>query len=76
MDAEKLVRMANQIGQFFRHEGAVAAPESIRKHLVDFWDPRMKTAIIAHLEAGGAGLEPFVREAIVRLAASARSPAA
>ena len=32
-----------------------------------FWDPRMRKAILAHLDAGGAGLDPEVREALAAL---------
>jgi formate dehydrogenase subunit delta len=67
MEAEKLVRMANQIGAFFKHEGAEKAASSILKHIKDFWDPRMRKGIIAHLEAGGTGLDGHVKAAIEML---------
>jgi formate dehydrogenase subunit delta len=72
MSPDKLVRMANQIGKFFSlrpHDEAVA---STADHIVQFWDPRMRAHIIAHLGQGGAGLDPIVREAIERLAAAAQ----
>jgi formate dehydrogenase subunit delta len=37
-------------------------------HIKKFWDPRMRAQIIAHLKAGGAGLDPAVRAAIGSLA--------
>ena len=64
---DKLVYMANQIGKFFASQGADQAPAAISEHLRKFWDPRMRAGIIAHLEAGGAGLEPLVRQAVERL---------
>jgi formate dehydrogenase subunit delta len=67
---DKLVYMANQIGKFFAAQGEGAA-ENIATHLKKFWDPRMRTAIIAHLRAGGAGLDPEVRKAVESLAAEA-----
>jgi len=67
MSPEKLVYMANQIGRFFAHEGEVQAPESIALHLRKFWDPRMRRAVLAHLDSGGAGLDPLVRRAVERL---------
>jgi formate dehydrogenase subunit delta len=67
MDVEKLVRMANQIGTFFKHEGAEKAAASVLKHIKDFWDPRMRKSIVAHLDAGGAGLDGPVRTAIETL---------
>lgn len=65
--AEKLVYMANQIGKFFASQDAERAPAAISEHLRKFWDPRMRAGIIAHFEAGGAGLDPLVRQAVERL---------
>jgi|KBSMisStaDraftv2_1062788.scaffolds.fasta_scaffold179484_2 formate dehydrogenase subunit delta len=64
---DKLVYMANQIGKFFASQGEAQATAGIANHLEKFWDPRMRLAIFAHLEAGGAGLEPLVRQAIEQL---------
>jgi formate dehydrogenase subunit delta len=64
---DKLVYMANQIGKFFASQGEAQAAAGIANHLEKFWDPRMRLAIFAHLEAGGAGLEPLVRQAIEQL---------
>ncbi|MBU6297028.1 MAG: formate dehydrogenase subunit delta [Alphaproteobacteria bacterium] len=67
MSPDKLVYMANQIGKFFAHDGETKAVVSIADHLLKFWDPRMRKAIVAHLEAGGTGLDPAVRKAVERL---------
>lgn len=72
--APKLVYMANQIGAFFTAQDAETAPDSIAEHLSKFWDPRMRRAIIAHLDDGGSGLDPPVRRAVERLRADARPP--
>jgi formate dehydrogenase subunit delta len=64
---DKLVYMANQIGKFFAAQGQDKAPAAIAEHLNKFWDPRMRSAIIAHVQAGGAGLDPLVRDAIERV---------
>jgi formate dehydrogenase subunit delta len=64
---DKLVYMANQIGKFFASQGGAQATAGIANHLEKFWDPRMRLAIFAHLEAGGAGLEPLVRQAVEQL---------
>jgi formate dehydrogenase subunit delta len=69
MSPDKLVYMANQIGKFFAHEGDTKAAQSIATHLRKFWDPRMRTAIVAHLDGGGKGLDPFVRQAVESLRA-------
>ena len=52
MKPEKLVMMANQIGAFFASQKGDEAVHSIVDHLKKFWDPRMRAAILAHLEAG------------------------
>ena len=61
--------MANQIGKFFASQGADEAVAGTLDHLRKFWDPRMRTEIVAYLEAGGTGLDPNVREAVLRLKA-------
>lgn len=61
---DRLVRMANQIGAFFKTQGHGKAVPGIAEHIRKFWDPRMRAAIIAHLDAGGAGLDPDVRDAL------------
>jgi formate dehydrogenase subunit delta len=74
MDSAKLTRMANQIALFFRHEGEEAGARSTMKHIVEFWDPRMRQGILAHRAAGGDGLDPIARKAVDLLAETA-SPA-
>ena len=64
---EKLVYMANQIGKFFVAQKTGTAAEGIAEHVRKFWHPTMRQAILAHLDAGGAGLDPEVREAIALL---------
>ena len=64
MRADKLTMMANQIGAFFKAQGEREAPAAIADHLKKFWDPGMRADIAAHLAAGGAGLDPLVRQAV------------
>jgi len=61
MSPDKLVYMANQIAKFFASQGHDSAVAGIADHIGKFWDPRMRAAIFAHLEAGGAGLDPNAR---------------
>ena len=58
MSPDKLVYMANQIGKFFASQGPEKAAAGTADHIKKFWDPRMRAAIFAHVEAGGAGLDP------------------
>jgi formate dehydrogenase subunit delta len=61
---DKLVYMANQIGKFFKAQNMDTAAAKIAEHITKFWDPRMRQAIVAHLDAGGAGLDPTTRRAV------------
>jgi formate dehydrogenase subunit delta len=67
MSPDKLAYMANQIGKFFRNKGDDAIVNGTAEHLRKFWDPRMREAIIAHLDGGGSGLDLPVRRAIQQL---------
>lgn len=67
MSPDKLVMMANQIGTFFATQGEAQAVTGVTEHIRKFWEPRMRRAIYAHIDAGGAGLHPNVREALVAL---------
>lgn len=64
---DKLVYMANQIGAFFKSQDMDTASARIAEHITKFWDPRMRRAIVAHLDAGGAGLDPAARQAVETL---------
>ena len=64
---DKLVYMANQIGKFFAGQGPQAAVAGTAEHIRKFWDPRMRAQIFAHLDAGGTGLDPAVRQALETL---------
>jgi formate dehydrogenase subunit delta len=62
-----LVYMANQIGKFFESQGHDQEVAGVADHIRKFWDPRMRKGIYAHLDAGGAGLDPNVLEALTTL---------
>ena len=65
--ADKLVMMANQIGRFFTPQRGADPVAAIADHLEKFWDPRMRAAIFAYMDAGGEGIDPPVREALLKL---------
>jgi formate dehydrogenase subunit delta len=79
MSPDKLVYMANQIGRFFARQPEDKAVASIADHLRKFWDPRMRKAILDHVDGGGKGLQPLVLRAVLSLKpasnATAQSPA-
>lgn len=62
--AANLVKMANQISKFFATQSGMPPATATAAHLKQFWDPRMRKAIVVHLDAGGAGLEPIARGAV------------
>ena len=74
--ALQLVKMANDIGDFFAAEPAREdAIAGIANHIDKFWTKRMRAKLTAHLQReGSAGLHELPREALQRLLA--RQPAA
>jgi formate dehydrogenase subunit delta len=73
--AEQLVRMANDIGDFFRSEPErTDAVAGIANHIAKFWTPRMRQKLAAHLREHGEGeLDELAREALRSL--TEQSPA-
>ena len=70
METRDMLRMANQIADFFRgypHEDAV---KEAATHLNNYWDPRMRKHFFDYLAKGGEGLDPLIIEA----AAQVRKP--
>ncbi|THD76672.1 formate dehydrogenase [Thalassobius vesicularis] len=67
MSPEKMVLMANQIATFFKTQPGEDQAQRVADHLNDFWEPRMRRQLIAHVDAGGAGLEPLVLEAMAKV---------
>lgn len=65
MDMHHLVTMANNIGDFFAAmTDPVEARAGIAGHIRKFWEPRMRSQMQQHLQQGGEGLHPLVREAL------------
>lgn len=67
MRHDKLVMMANQIATFFATQGEARAVPQIAAHIEQFWDPRMRRDILAHVEAGGEDLDPLTLSALASL---------
>ena len=67
MNIDYLIKMANQIGDFFASQPDPAEAQlGLVKHLRNAWDPRMRSALLAHLDGrGGEGLGDFVRQAVI-----------
>jgi formate dehydrogenase subunit delta len=74
--AGHLVKMANDIGNFFRaepeREDAIAG---IANHIAKFWTKRMRAKLDSHLKHDGdGGLDELPREAVRRLATRKVAP--
>lgn len=69
MNINTLVKMANNIGAFFNSEpNREDGIKGVETHLRNAWEPRMKKAIIAHVDAGHTDeLMEIVTEAVKRL---------
>jgi formate dehydrogenase subunit delta len=66
---KKLIDMANQIGRSLRPKGmTLRSPGSPIPSPVS-WDPSTRKKIVDHLDQGGEGLDPLVREAAQTLKA-------
>lgn len=57
------VRLANDIAAQFTHRPLDEASRAIATHMRAFWEPRMRAALLEHLAAGGAGLDPIALKA-------------
>jgi formate dehydrogenase subunit delta len=64
VDLDKLTYMANQIARNLAAQGEETAIALTAQHLRDFWDPRMKAAILA---GDRSALVPIARAAVERL---------
>lgn len=68
MEKSNLIKMANDIGSFFKSEPDRAlAIQGVEQHIKNFWEPRMRKEIIEYLENGGADLMDIVAEAVKKL---------
>lgn len=64
---EKLVRMANQIGDYFRAMPERDAVNGAADHLRLYWTPKMVGEIIAYADSGRAGLNVVAARAVGEL---------
>ncbi|MEZ5462610.1 formate dehydrogenase subunit delta [Dokdonella sp.] len=70
MDVQRLVAMANDISSYFASDpDREAGVAGVAEHLRKFWDPRMRSQLIAYHRAGGTGLSELASAGVARLAA-------
>jgi len=64
---DKLVRMANQIGEFFGPMEEDAATRGVATHLKRFWTPKMIRELVEHSESGHNRLSSVTARAVMSL---------
>ena len=64
---DRLVRMANQIGDFYASMPEREATEGAATHLRMYWTPKMIREIIAFADQGHPGLNPVAARAVQSL---------
>ncbi|MFD5635936.1 MULTISPECIES: formate dehydrogenase subunit delta [unclassified Streptomyces] len=57
-------RMANDIAVNLGHLPEESAAEAVAGHIARFWDPRMRSRLLAYADAGADGLHPLVIAAV------------
>jgi formate dehydrogenase subunit delta len=62
MQTADMIRMANQISDFFKSYSEQEAIAGIADHITKFWDPRMRKDFFMHMDAGGDGLSDLVKK--------------
>lgn len=68
MNEQTLIRMANQIADFFQPYSDDEAIEGIAGHIRSFWEPRMREGILAVLDTDPDALRPVVAAALRKFA--------
>ena len=69
MDNSNLIKMANNIGAFFKSEpDREVGIQGVEQHIRNSWEPRMRKQIIEYVQQGGDELMDIVAEAIRHLA--------
>jgi formate dehydrogenase subunit delta len=80
MNIDLLIKMTNEIGEFFAGADVndpQAAARDVANHLKRYWDPRMRTQMLKYYEErGGAGLTDLAKSAVALLHAASKAPAA
>jgi formate dehydrogenase subunit delta len=73
---EPIVRMANDIGSFFRAEtDRKVALEGISNHINKFWTRRMRQKLLEYVAQGGNELDELTKAAIAFVNGPSPAPA-
>lgn len=70
MKIERLIKMANDIGNFFDSESDKnIAANGVKDHIKRSWEPRMRKALLEYAQTDGSELSLLVRNAVSQLQA-------
>jgi formate dehydrogenase subunit delta len=75
MNIDLLIKMTNEIGEFFAGTGdSDAAAAAVANHLKRYWEPRMRAQMLSYYEQRqGAGLSEVGKKAVALLHEAAKS---
>ena len=80
MNIDLLIKMTNEIGDFFKGadvNDSKAAAQDVANHLRRYWDPRMRVQMLKYYEERqGAGLTEVAKNAVGLLHAASQAPPA
>ncbi|MER9307508.1 formate dehydrogenase subunit delta [Mesorhizobium sp. M0293] len=65
--SEKLVRMANQIADFFHSKPREEGIAGVAEHINKFWEPRMRLQLFQMLDSGTGNFNELVVAASARI---------
>jgi formate dehydrogenase subunit delta len=64
MKEADVVRMTNQIADYWSVYPKAEALDGIAKHIHGSWEPRMRNILKAYIDKGGKGMSPLFLEAM------------
>jgi formate dehydrogenase subunit delta len=77
MNIDLLIKMVNEIGDFFSGadvNDAQAASRDVANHIKRYWEPRMRAQMLKYYEErGGAGLTDLAKGAVALLHAESQA---
>jgi len=78
MNIDLLIKMANEISEFFAGTGdEKEAAAAVANHLRRYWEPRMRAQMLSYYEQRqGAGLSDIAKAAVGQLHAASKAAAA
>jgi NADH-dependant formate dehydrogenase delta subunit FdsD len=74
MNIDLLIKMTNEIGEFFSGATGEQAARDVATHLKRYWDPRMRVQMLKYYEERhGAGLSDLAKTAVGILYAESKA---